>query len=210
MAQQDTNTKQATGKGIAKDEIWAPIPVEGYEEHYEISSEGRIKSLERVIIEKTGKQRTKKEKIVTAKRSGNYLGVTLHGDKGSKRFYIHRLVALAFIPNPNNKDCVNHLNRNKHDNRICNLEWVSYKENTEHALASREWDIPCPKGEHCHSSKVSEADVIWIRENWEPGQTAKYAKDYKVTYAAMSRIVKGINWRHIQPACAIKLTDSSR
>jgi hypothetical protein len=192
------------------EELWVKVPIAEYKDFYEVSNQGRIKSLERVIIEKTGKHRIKKEKIVTAKQSGNYLGITLHGNTETKRFYIHRLVAMAFISNPSNKDCVNHLNRDKHDNRASNLEWVTYKENTSHALESRDWDSPAPKGEACHSAKVTEQDVVFIRENWEPGQTVAYAKQFKVTHAAMSRIIKGITWRHVKPTCAIEYKNSNR
>ena len=63
-----------------------------------------------------------------------YKRITLYLNKERKRFLLHRLIAELFIDNPNNYPIVNHINGNKLDNRIENLEWITYKENTKHAL----------------------------------------------------------------------------
>ena len=63
-----------------------------------------------------------------------YKRITLYLNKERKRFLLHRLIAELFIDNPNNYPVVNHINGNKLDNRIENLEWITYKENTKHAL----------------------------------------------------------------------------
>ena len=97
-------------------EIWKPI--EGYPD-YEVSSLGRVKSL--------NYNHTDKEKILNPS-SGEYLRVYLNG-KGCR---IHRLVAQAFIPNPNNLPCINHKNENKYDNRVENLEWCDYSYNVNY------------------------------------------------------------------------------
>lgn len=101
------------------DENWKPVL--GYDGLYEVSDMGRIRSLRKNKILKGGGLR--------------YLGVVLcKGGVKKKRFNIHRLVANAFIPNPNNKPHVNHKFGDKNDNRASSLEWVTQKENCRHSF----------------------------------------------------------------------------
>lgn len=102
-------------------EIWKDI--KGYEGRYQISNLGRVKSLCRL-----------EEKImhpVTTKKG--YLQVRLSSGQCTKGLKVHRLVALNFIPNPNDKPEVNHLDGNKKNNLVTNLEWCTPKENMGHA-----------------------------------------------------------------------------
>ena len=110
-------------------EVWKPI--KDYEQLYEISNLGNVKSLKR--SSKNG--RNSKERILCPLKSKEgYLTIVLFKDKSKKRIYIHRLVAMAFIPNLNNLPQVNHINGDKTDNRACNLEWVTNSENQTHAI----------------------------------------------------------------------------
>ena len=99
--------------------------IEGYENLYQISTEGRVKSFKK-----------KDPKILTPKRDGKgyYLMVCLSKDGNKKYCLIHRLVAQAFIPNFNNKEQVNHIDGNKKNNKVSNLEWNTPSENINHAL----------------------------------------------------------------------------
>lgn len=106
-------------------ETWKDII--GYEGRYQISNLGNVKSLN---YKRSGKQKL----LITQKNGRGYLHVGLPKNKKCKSFVVHRLVALSFIPNPLNLICVNHINGIKTDNRIANLEWVTYKENTQHAF----------------------------------------------------------------------------
>lgn len=107
-----------------KEEIWKPIT--GYEGLYEVSNKGRVKRLERAIVDSIGRKRHLRERILkNSLKSCGYIYVNLYN--GDKR--VHRLVAEAFIPNPENKPEVNHKDEVKTNNCVENLEWVTAKEN---------------------------------------------------------------------------------
>lgn len=96
--------------------------IEGFE-NYTISDDGIVTNI-----------KTNKNKTGTSNHAGNgYLYVDLYKNNKAKRFYIHRLVAKAFIPNPENKPQVNHKDGNTKNNTTSNLEWVTALENVEHA-----------------------------------------------------------------------------
>lgn len=120
------------------DEIWKDI--KGYEELYQVSSIGRVRSKTRIItfINKYGfKSEYKKPGQILKPNtvsSPHYYAIDLHNNKNVERKYIHRLVAEAFIPNPNNKQVVNHIDYNTHNNNVNNLEWVTTAENVQHSI----------------------------------------------------------------------------
>lgn len=106
-------------------EEWRPI--EGYEGLYEVSNMGRIKSL-----------KFDKEKILSQCRIKNgYLYVALCKNGKMKTYKVHRLVAQAFLENPSNLPCVNHIDENKVNNYVDNLEWCSYKYNSNHGTCQK-------------------------------------------------------------------------
>lgn len=114
------------------EEIWKDI--KGYEELYQVSNLGRIKSLKRIIYD-VKKSYTKKEKIrklLISKES--YIRISLCKNGKQKKYCVHRLVAETFILNSNNKTQVNHKDCNKHNNNAKNLEWCTPKENVTHAI----------------------------------------------------------------------------
>ncbi len=92
-----------------------------FDDLYELSNLGRVKS------HAFGRERILK----VASTGTGYMGVSLHTN--GTNHLIHRLIAKAFIPNPENKPCVNHKNGNKSDNRVENLEWMTYSENEKHS-----------------------------------------------------------------------------
>ena len=123
-----------------ENEIWKPI--KDYEGLYEVSNLGRVKSLERKVAHPIVKEKTIKEKLLKYNTDKNgYLYVTLYKDGKSKSLKIHRLVAIAFISNPDNKPDIDHINTNKADNRVDNLRWVTKEENMNNPLTKEKQKI---------------------------------------------------------------------
>lgn len=117
-------------------EIWKDIP--GYKGLYQVSSFGRVKATQRIIHYRNGKIIHRKERVLSLLDSyGQYYTVGLIKDKKHKTWNVHRLVAMAFIPNPNNLPCINHKDENKYNNLVDNLEWCSYSYNTKYNNAMR-------------------------------------------------------------------------
>lgn len=114
-------------------EVW--LSVKGYEGLYEVSHLGRIRSIDRRVEYSDGRVVIKKGKILSISAGKNgYENVRLYKDKKAKNHSVHRLVAQAFIPNPEDKPQVNHKDRNPLNNDFTNLEWVTHKENAQHAV----------------------------------------------------------------------------
>ncbi len=112
------------------EEIWKDIP--GYEGYYQVSNLGRVRSLKRLTPMPNGKLRKEHERIMrfSTTRCGYNIICLSKGDK--KYFSVHRLVAIAFIPNPENLRCVNHKDENKLNNRADNLEWCTSSYNNQY------------------------------------------------------------------------------
>jgi len=118
-----------------QEELWKPIV--GFEGLYEVSNLGRVRSLDRAVlckdffITKKGKLKT----IMIDKKGYQYVFLS---KEGVERIYrVHRLVAITFIPNPENKPEIDHINTIKTDNRIENLRWVTSKENAQNAISHK-------------------------------------------------------------------------
>lgn len=99
--------------------------------NYMVSSEGKVKSIER----NDGRGRHKKGKILSPRyNTRGYITVVLYKNGKPQTFRVNRLVAQVFIPNPDNKPYVDHINGDRADNRVCNLRWVTHKENMNNPL----------------------------------------------------------------------------
>lgn len=118
--------------------MWKQIT--GYEGYYEVSDAGMVRSVDRYITDVNGVTRLLKgsemklSESVQKDRAEGYPVVNLRKNNTSLVTPVHVLVAKAFIPNPNNLPTVNHIDGNKKNNRVENLEWASYAENNTHAL----------------------------------------------------------------------------
>lgn len=160
-------------------EIWQCI--KSYNKKYQISNLGRVKNRKKILkICNNGK---------------GYLYISLSKNNKRKNFLIHRLVANAFIINKENKPCINHIDGNKQNNKVDNLEWITYSENHKHAFKiglkkSR-------KGEEMSNSKLKNKDVLFIKKNKNNYSRAELGRKFKICPSTISRIILGHRWRHI-------------
>ena len=115
-----------------KTEIWRPI--KDYEGLYEVSSLGNVRSVDRYVMNGNRYRLLKGKPIKVFPDSKGYLRVRLCKNNKAKNYSVHRLVANAFIPNPNNLPCIDHINTIRDDNRVENLRWCTQKENSNNPL----------------------------------------------------------------------------
>lgn len=183
------------------EEIWKDI--KGYEGLYIVSDLGKVRSLERECTQLnglTGNYNTRTlpaKEVATFKDKDGYIKVKLNKSGVKNNHMVHRLVATAFIPNPENKPEVNHKFGIKSDNRASELEWMTTSENQQHAHDNKLYE--CQKGETNGMSKLSEGQVREIHKLYATGDfTQDYlSKRYNVAGSAISRILTGFRWKHI-------------
>ena len=114
-------------------EIWKDI--QGHEGRYQVSNMGRVRSLPRVVNNHTGELLVKGKILSQRSDFKGYMRIDLIDNNGKKHYYgVHRLVAMAFIDNPDNKPQINHIDGKKDNNTVDNLEWVTNQENHDHAI----------------------------------------------------------------------------
>lgn len=176
------------------------VPVPGYEEHYSVSSHGRIFSNN---YRGSGEMKELAQGEVVDRRRDSescYLRVKMHRINPNSPVAVHRLVALAFVPNPQGLPIVNHIDGDKGHNHATNLEWVSVAENTQHAVDTGL--IRHAVGEAHGKAVLTEAQVIEIKSRLktEPehrGQLGEVARDYGVSRDCIYDIRAGRSWRHV-------------
>jgi DNA-binding CsgD family transcriptional regulator len=148
---------------------------------YSVNIEGVVKNLDGLHMK-------------PALNGGGYLYVTLFKDGKRYNKMLHRLVAETFIPNPENKPQVNHIDGNKLNNVIENLEWNTQFENMNHSVEIGS----SPRGEKSYLAKLSEKEVIAIRELYAGNVTTTELSDiFGVNRGTISGIVLGKNWKHV-------------
>lgn len=171
--------------------------VKGFEGLYQVSNLGRIRSLKRTVNK--GKcHRTWDEHFLRyGVDSKGYFRTALSKDGHSQTVKVHRLVAEAFLPNPQNLPQVNHKDGNKQNNSVENLEWCDAPYNMQHAVSNGLHNGL--KGEQNPSSKLTKEDVQFIRDNYIPRHpefgTEGLAKKFGVHRKTISRINTGKMWK---------------
>lgn len=151
-------------------EVWKDV--KGYEGKYQVSNLGRVKSLN---YHRSGKERL----LSLAHDKDGYLYVCFHKNGKQKLYKVHRLVAIAFIPNPDNLPCVNHKDENPSNNRVENLEWCTQKYNINYGTRTK------------RMSKAQSKPVICITTKRIFKSFVEASKYYKVDKGNICHCCKG-------------------
>lgn len=170
-------------------EQWKQI--KGFSGFYWISSFGKVKKI-------LPNGNTYFLKCTPNKNRHNYFYVNLETTKERKNCLLHRLVATYFIPNLQNKSCVNHIDCEVGNNNVENLEWVTPQENSNHAKKlNRMWH---PIGELAGNSKLKEKTVKNILKDISNGKKTylKIAEKYKTNYSNIAHIARGSRWGYLK------------
>jgi hypothetical protein len=184
-------------------EIWKDIA--GYESYYQVSNYGRVKSLDRRIEHLNRLVKGRILKINNIK--DHYSSVGLSKNHKVRTFWVHRLVANAFISNDNIFPEVNHIDGNKHNNSTNNLEWVTRSRNMNHAyetglqVVKEGTKPPAKRGSDHYRSKLTEEDVLFIRTNYKPYDNEFGAKalgeKFNLHKNHIRDIVNRKSWKHV-------------
>lgn len=172
-------------------EIWKDIA--GYEGFYQVSNLGNVKSLFRIIETGNNKRSVSERMLTKTKNRDGYIKYSLSKNGILKNYQIHRLVAIAFIPNPLKKPQVNHINGIKSDNYLNNLEWSTISENNKHALNNGLRTLP--NGVNHYNSRFDEKNIIEIRNS--DLSESKLALIYNVNRATIGKIKRNERYKNI-------------
>lgn len=179
-------------------EIWKDVV--GFENCYQVSNLGNVKSLDRKVNHPSGglARRVGIELNKITDKDG-YFNVNLKRNQKANTSRIHRLVAIAFIPNPENKPQVNHINGIKNDNRVENLEWATLSENRQHAYDTGLQHSYTRQGENNNFTKLTKEQVIEIRCIYKKGVVTykEISEKYNVAPVCIGSIIRRQNWKHI-------------
>ena len=191
-------------------EVWKPI--DGYDGIYEVSNMGRVRSLDQKVFNRVLGEFIRKGQILKpVPNSNGYLRVSLGYKKPKKRFFVHRLVAKAFIPNDNpEKNCVNHKDFDYTNNAAENLEWVTHLENVNYSykkgryIRTDEWiqnlrKTKEKKGKKIIGENIKNGEEIFFmclndckKYGFQPSCVCDCCKGKRQTH-------KGYKWRYATP-----------
>lgn len=165
-------------------------PIKGFEKFYEISDNGEVITLKR-------DKYIKEEKISKGfKNQKGYLRFDFRR-RGGKIVLVHRLVAEAFIPNPNNYSQINHIDGDKTNNNVKNLEWCNNSYNQKHAFKN---GLQKSNFNH-HNSKLNYEDVIYIKKEYKKNILGhgihSLAKKFGVCDSTIRQIIEGKSYKNI-------------
>ena len=165
---------------ILNEEIWKPV--KNFERLYTVSNTGKVKNI-------------KNNKILKERDLRGYKRVSLYENKKGHDKRIHRLVGEAFIDNPGNKPEINHKDKNRSNNNVNNLEWVTSKENSDHKNKDGVGDIY--KNENNGNAKLSNIDCTKIINADDSINNTTLAKEYNVSRTQIRRIRKGLQRKNL-------------
>ena len=174
-------------------EIWKKIIIDDTEYNYEVSNTGNIRN-------------TQTNKLLKQSIRTQYYGVSLCNNNKKKTYNIHTLVATMFIDNPNNCKVVNHIDGNKFNNNIKNLEWCSYKENTSHALDNKLIKL--------HRKKVKQlsydgTQLIKIYDSIRDAEKETGISNKQISKVCRKKMptAHGFRWEYVEPVETIQINE---
>lgn len=182
-------------------EIWKSV--ENYEAYLEVSNLGNVRSLDRFVEHKISNQTGSTGKIklrfvkgtclIQKLKKNGYLQIAIRLPEGNRKwFLVHRLVASAFIDNSLKLAQVDHINNNKQDNRVVNLQWNSAKQNCNKAVK----DGLCSNEEKHHKAKLTKEQILEIRNM--KGLHREIAKIYGVSRSTISTVKRLETWKYVE------------
>jgi len=178
--------------------------ISGYEGLYAVNELGQVWSHEKISRVGVNGGMTKRGghflKMNRTKRTSHQrVFLTKQGKR--KQFLVHRLVAKAFIPNPNNLPFVNHIDADPTNNCVDNLEWCTAAQNAKHAYNKGLITIPNQSGASNSNAKLCDNDVLEIRKLHKSiGNCSEIARQYNVNPKTINMIISGKRWSHVQEA----------
>jgi len=179
-------------------EVWEDV--KGFEDTHSVSNTGKIFVKDRIITRK--RSYSGRNSACTYCRKGHILKPTYSADGylqvsvGNTTYKVHRWVAQTFLPNPENKPQVNHIDGVKDNNLVSNLEWCTPRENVIH---SYKLGLACNKGERHPRSILDENKVKLIREMHSEGTTIRgLALRFGVCYSTIHKVITGKHWEHVK------------
>jgi len=170
-----------------KIELWKDIP--GWIGLYRVSTHGRVKSMERMIIAGTRDKIVRPRYLKFGVDKDGYLSVTLAKEGVNKSYRVHRLVAMAFIPNPENLPLVNHIDNDVQNNCVWNLEWGTPLSNMQHSVKQGR--------KIAKNRKLTNAYVATIRGMYATGDVTmdELAKWFEVTRPTIGNIINNKTYK---------------
>lgn len=172
---------------IENTEVFGWEAVKGFEAYYQVSPLGFVYSI-----------RNKRLISPYIRPSDGYIQIEFNVNGVASKHLVHRLVAEAYIPNPDNLPCVNHKDGNKWNNQVSNLEWCTYSENMEHASKN---NLLKTKGVNNPASKLTEETVRYIKSVYRKGDrefgSSALGKRFGVDHKVIWSIVNGKTWREV-------------
>lgn len=168
-----------------------------YEESYEVSDSGNIRSVDRLIVDSIGRKTFYKGTLLQpSKNRSGYMMINFRLNGSKLPVVIHRVVAKAFVDKVEGKDYVNHKDGDKENNKKENLEWCTSKENKEHSIKLGTTKIRF--GEQSPNNKLTSTQVIDIKERLINKETYKsIAEIFNVNYGTIGAIKNKLIWKHI-------------
>ena len=185
-------------------EIWKPVV--GYEGYYEVSSYGRVRSVDHYAntgIKHSEKRLVKGHILKQAIKRRGYLSVDLSKENCVKTILVHKLVATAFLEKQEHHTQVNHINCNKRDNRVENLEWCTGEENRRHAKEHNLYHNPNKKTVQCKQTNMvfesSYKAAEWVNETRyrNSKQTKNIASKIRASCLGMQNVAHGYTWEYV-------------